>query len=211
MAKVGLPMESGARLPHEFSGGQRQRVAIARALALAPRLIVCDEPVSALDVSIRAQVINLLASLRIEFGISYLFISHDLAVVEHIADRIAVMYLGRFVEIADRRDLWRRPLHPYTQALIAAAPMLSVDGPRMRAPMRKVDPPSPTAPPSGCRFHTRCRFAQEICRVVEPPLRSVAGAGRSVACHFVSTDGQCEFVSGADAMLASDSSPRLSR
>jgi len=185
MHKVGLPAGSGRRLPHEFSGGQRQRIGIARALALTPKLIVCDEPVSALDVSIRAQVINLLATLQAEFGIGYLFISHDLSVVEHVADRIAVMYAGKIVELADRRSLWRKPLHPYTQALIAAIPEPRVGGQREPVPMRTVDPPSPLSPPPGCRFHTRCPHAQEICRAVEPPLKAVSGSGRLVACHLV--------------------------
>jgi oligopeptide/dipeptide ABC transporter ATP-binding protein len=189
MAKVGLQLEAGNRLPHELSGGQRQRVGIARALALSPKLIVCDEPVSALDVSIRAQVLNLLDSLRAEFGIGYLFISHDLSVVEHIADRIAVMYLGKIVELADRRTLWRRPLHPYTQALIAAVPEPAAGRKRNRLPMRDVDPPSPLAPPPGCRFHTRCPHAQGICRTAEPPLKPIAGSARSVACHLVDAQG----------------------
>jgi oligopeptide/dipeptide ABC transporter ATP-binding protein len=189
MTKVGLPIEAGNRLPHEFSGGQRQRIGIARALALSPKLIVCDEPVSALDVSIRAQVINLLASLRAEFAIGYLFISHDLSVVEHIADRIAVMYLGKIVELADRRTLWRKPLHPYTQALMAAIPKPLVSKNRAALPMQAVDPPSPLAPPQGCRFHTRCPHAQEICRVTEPPLKPVERASRFVACHLVDSNG----------------------
>jgi oligopeptide/dipeptide ABC transporter ATP-binding protein len=185
MAKVGLPRAAESRLPHEFSGGQRQRIGIARALALSPKLIICDEPVSALDVSIRAQVINLLASLRDELGISYLFISHDLSVVEHIADRIAVMYLGKIVELADRRTLWRAPLHPYTQALMAAVPAPTAGAVRRKIPLRDVSPPSPLAPPPGCRFHTRCVYAQEICRVEEPALLPVEGAPRAVACHLV--------------------------
>ena len=190
MSKVGLSIESGARLPHEFSGGQRQRIGIARALALSPKLIVCDEPVSALDVSIRAQVINLLAALRDEFNIGYLFISHDLSVVEHVADRIAVMYLGKIVELADRRTLWRNPLHPYTNALIAAIPEPSVGGRRKKLPMHHVDPPSPLAPPAACRFHTRCPYAQEVCRVVEPPLKPIEGSARFVACHLVDDQGE---------------------
>jgi oligopeptide/dipeptide ABC transporter ATP-binding protein len=189
MSKVGLSLEDGGRLPHEFSGGQRQRIGIARALALSPKLIVCDEPVSALDVSIRAQVINLLASLRAEFGIGYLFISHDLSVVEHVADRIAVMYLGKIVELADRRTLWRKPLHPYTQALMAAIPEPSVGATRKALPMHNVDPPSPVAPPAACRFHTRCPYTQEICRVAEPPLKPIEGSARFVACHLVDSQG----------------------
>jgi len=197
MAKVGLQLEAGNRLPHELSGGQRQRVGIARALALSPKLIVCDEPVSALDVSIRAQVLNLLDSLRAEFGIGYLFISHDLSVVEHIADRIAVMYLGKIVELADRRTLWRRPLHPYTQALIAAVPEPAAGRKRNRLPMRDVDPPSPLAPPPGCRFHTRCPQAQAICRTTEPPLKPIAGSARSVACHLVDAQGNSSIPASA--------------
>ena len=190
MDKVGLRPDVGGRFPHEFSGGQRQRVGIARALALSPDLLICDEPVSALDVSVRAQVINLLDRLRAEMGISYLFISHDLSVVEHIADRIAVMYLGKIVEQADRRTLWRNPLHPYTQALLASVPAPVAGASRRRIPMRDVDPPSPLAPPPGCRFHTRCLYAQDICRAQVPELRSVADTGHSVACHFVDAFGQ---------------------
>jgi oligopeptide/dipeptide ABC transporter ATP-binding protein len=185
MAKVGLPPDAERRLPHEFSGGQRQRIGIARALALSPKLIICDEPVSALDVSVRAQVINLLADLRDELGVSYLFISHDLSVVEHIADRIAVMYLGKVVETADRRTLWRRPLHPYTQALMAAVPAPAVGAARRKIPLRDAPPPSPLAPPAGCRFHTRCLQVQEICRTREPPLLPIGGGTRAVACHLV--------------------------
>jgi oligopeptide/dipeptide ABC transporter ATP-binding protein len=202
MNKVGLPIEAGSRLPHEFSGGQRQRIGIARALALSPKLIVCDEPVSALDVSIRAQVINLLAALRAEFGIGYLFISHDLSVVEHVADRIAVMYLGKIVELADRRTLWRKPLHPYTRALMAAVPMPSVGKTGKTIPMLKVDPPSPLAPPSGCRFRTRCLYAQEICRTAEPALRAVEGSPRFVACHFVDSRGESSFEARASEPTA---------
>ena len=190
MSKVGLSIDDGSRLPHEFSGGQRQRIGIARALALSPKLIVCDEPVSALDVSIRAQVINLLASLRAEFDIGYLFISHDLSVVEHVADRIAVMYLGKIVELANRRTLWRKPLHPYTQALMAAIPEPTAGGKRKALPMRNVDPPSPVAPPSACRFHTRCLHAQEICRVAEPALKPIEDSTRFVACHLVDSQGE---------------------
>ncbi len=200
MAKVGLPVTAGGRLPHELSGGQRQRVGIARALALSPKLIVCDEPVSALDVSIRAQVLNLLDSLRAEFGISYLFISHDLSVVEHIADRIAVMYLGKIVELADRRTLWRKPLHPYTQALIASVPEPAAGHKRNRLPMRDVDPPSPLAPPAGCRFHTRCPHAQDICRTAEPPLKPIDGSGRFVACHLVDAQGNSSIPRAANAV-----------
>lgn len=183
MAKVGMRPDASGRYPHEFSGGQRQRIGIARALALNPKLIVCDEPVSALDVSVRAQVINLLEDLKREFELSYLFISHDLSVVEHVSDRIAVMYLGRIVETAEGSSLWKRPLHPYTQALISAVPV-----PDPAAVSRRVvlqgDLPSPLNPPTGCRFHTRCPYATELCRQSEPQLRRV-DAAHQMACHYL--------------------------
>jgi oligopeptide/dipeptide ABC transporter ATP-binding protein len=185
MDKVGLPPEATSRYPHEFSGGQRQRIGIARALALAPSLIVCDEPVSALDVSIRAQVINLLMKLRADLDVSYIFISHDLSVVAHMADRIAVMYLGKIVELADRQTLWRSPLHPYTRALMSSIPTAGIGAKREALPLRSVDPPSPLAPPSGCRFHTRCPHAEAICSAQEPPLRAIGSDQRKVACHLV--------------------------
>ena len=182
---VGLPSDAKQRYPHEFSGGQRQRIGIARALALSPKLIICDEPVSALDVSVRAQVINLLEDLKAEFGVSYLFISHDLSVVEHIADRVAVMYLGLLVEAGGRDQIWRNPQHPYTKALLAAAPIAN---PRLaRARQRTVlqgELPSPLDPPPGCPFHSRCPIAQDRCKVDKPLLRPVAG-GSLAACHFV--------------------------
>jgi oligopeptide/dipeptide ABC transporter ATP-binding protein len=182
---VGLPADSKQRYPHEFSGGQRQRIGIARALALSPKMIICDEPVSALDVSVRAQVINLLEDLKAEFGVSYLFISHDLSVVEHIADRVAVMYLGSIAEIGGRDQIWRQPQHPYTKALLEAAPIAN---PKIaRARRRTVlqgEIPSPLAPPPGCAFHSRCPIAQDRCRVEAPVLRPVEG-GAQAACHFV--------------------------
>jgi oligopeptide/dipeptide ABC transporter ATP-binding protein len=184
LAMVGLAPEHGRRYAHQFSGGQRQRIGIARALALDPALIVCDEPVSALDVSVQAQVVNLLRDLQRDRGLSYVFVSHDLRVVRHISDRVAVMYLGRIVEIGDKETVYRRPLHPYTEALLAAAPLPRPGRPRARAAVRG-EIPSAMNPPPGCPFHPRCPLAVDRCRVEVPRLRPVAD--REVACHLADT------------------------
>jgi len=182
LERVGLDAAMRRRYPHEFSGGQRQRIGVARAIALRPRLIVADEPVSALDVSVQAQVINLMVDLQEEYGCAYLFIAHDLAVVERIADRVAVMYLGRIVETAATADLFRNPLHPYTRALLQAIPVPDPERARERTVLAG-DPPSPAEPPPGCRFHPRCPVAIDICRREDPALREAA-PGHRAACHL---------------------------
>ena len=185
LRKVGLRPEHADRYPHEFSGGQRQRIGIARALATGPKIVIGDEPVSALDVSIQAQVINILEDLKAEFGLTLIIIAHDLAVIRHIADRVAVMYLGEIVEMAPAAELFASPKHPYTEALLSAIPIPSTGARRLRTTLEG-DPPNPIAPPPGCKFHTRCPHAQDRCRTERPSLRET-GAHHGVACHLAET------------------------
>ena len=199
LSMVGLLPEHAARYPHEFSGGQRQRIGIARALASRPKLLLGDEPVSALDVSIRAQIINLLEDLKGELGLTLLLVSHDLAVVRHVADRVAVMYLGEIVEVADTESLFSDPRHPYTRALMAAIPAPDPAARRERT-LLEGDPPSPTNPPAGCRFHTRCAHARDVCRAESPALAAF-GPGHQVACHRAAEIGAAE---GVPAVAASE-------
>jgi oligopeptide/dipeptide ABC transporter ATP-binding protein len=209
LERVGLNPEHVNRFPHEFSGGQRQRIGVARALAVDPRLIVLDEPVSALDVSIQAQVINLLDDLQDDFGLSYIFIAHDLSVVRHVSDQIAVMYLGKIVELSPAKELYTKPIHPYTDALLGAIPI--PDPKENRARERQViggEPPNPIDPPSGCRFHTRCPRATDVCKAVEPPLVAYPG-DHLAACHHPLSVSEQEIAAASYSMLSPASAGRL--
>lgn len=191
LARVGLSPSHIGRYPHEFSGGQRQRIGIARAIAVNPSIIIADEPVSALDVSVQAQILNLFEELKTTLGLTYIFIAHDLSVVKHVSDRIGVMYLGRIVELADKKELLKNPLHPYTQALMSAVPSLDPDVKKERI-ILKGDVPNPAAPPSGCPFHPRCQFAKDVCQSVRPKEILVSPI-RSVSCHMYDEEYRVEF------------------
>ncbi len=203
LERVGLQRSYVGRYPHEFSGGQRQRIGIARAIALRPKLIVCDEAVSALDVSVQAQVINLLQSLQEEYGIAYIFIAHDLAVVRHISDRVAVMYLGRIVELTGRDELYRQPLHPYTQALLSAIPVPRPGRKEHRVQVRG-EVPNPIDPPSGCHFHPRCPLAEAQCRTGDSPALREVAPGHQVACHLVQGEGTAETIDPVSATVVDE-------
>ncbi|MCG7344370.1 dipeptide ABC transporter ATP-binding protein [Sporosarcina sp. ACRSL] len=191
LMKVGLSTSHIGRYPHEFSGGQRQRIGIARAIAVNPSIIIADEPVSALDVSVQAQILNLFEELKDTLGLTYIFIAHDLSVVKHVSDRIGVMYLGRIVELAEKKELFKNPLHPYTQALMSAVPSLDPDVKKERI-ILKGDVPNPAAPPSGCPFHPRCQFAKDVCKSAVPK-EILVNANRSVSCHMYDDDYRNEF------------------